>query len=233
MAVVLTVMWRWCWPFNGGGADRSMAVVLTVLWRWCWPFYGGGSCVVCSLCDLVATHSGALFMLCSVHCLIVLFNRSCVALRSLCWGRGSWLLCVSLVCALCIVCQGLSALPLGVIGKLCYVIMGLPRKLITKTCLNNFYPLKPHFLYNSKTWVYKGIHFFFLISATKPRLWVLVRTASVICYYGLSGPDIHIYLYSRLSFSNSKGLSETLRDIRTSKYQSCRSVENNKLNNHI
>ena len=56
---------------------------------------------------------------------------------------------------------------------------------------------------------------------------------TVICYYGLSGPDIHIYLYSRLSFSNSKGLSETLRDIRTSKYQSCRSVENNKLNNHI
>ena len=33
--------------------------------------------------------------------------------------------------------------------------------------------------------------------------------------------------------SNSKGLSETLRDIRTSTYQSWESEENNKLNNHI
>ena len=32
---------------------------------------------------------------------------------------------------------------------------------------------------------------------------------------------------------NSKGLSETLRDIRTSIYKSCRSEENNKSNNHI
>ena len=33
--------------------------------------------------------------------------------------------------------------------------------------------------------------------------------------------------------SNSKGLTETLRDIRTSTYQSWESEENNKLNNHI
>ena len=33
--------------------------------------------------------------------------------------------------------------------------------------------------------------------------------------------------------SNSKGLTETLRDICTSIYQSWESEENNKLNNHI
>ena len=30
----------------------------------------------------------------------------------------------------------------------------------------------------SKTGIYRGIHYFFLISAQKRRLWVLVRTAS-------------------------------------------------------
>ena len=38
---------------------------------------------------------------------------------------------------------------------------------------------------------------------------------------------------STLVISNSKGLTETLRDIRTSTYQSLKSEENNKLNNHI
>ena len=33
--------------------------------------------------------------------------------------------------------------------------------------------------------------------------------------------------------SNSEGLTETLRDIRTSTYQRWESEENNKLNNHI
>ena len=48
---------------------------------------------------------------------------------------------------------------------------------ITKTCLYNFDPLKPHF-YIVKlvfTWVY----IIFLISAQKHRMWVLVRTASL------------------------------------------------------
>ena len=40
-------------------------------------------------------------------------------------------------------------------------------------------------------------------------------------------------LSKAIVISNSKGLSETLRDIRTSKYQSCRSEENNKSNNNI
>ena len=39
-----------------------------------------------------------------------------------------------------------------------------------------FDPLKPHF-YNSKTGVYRGIHYFSYL-CSKHRLWVLVRTAS-------------------------------------------------------
>ena len=40
-------------------------------------------------------------------------------------------------------------------------------------------------------------------------------------------------IQSTLVISNSKGLTETLRDIRTSTYQGWESEENNKLNNHI
>ena len=40
-------------------------------------------------------------------------------------------------------------------------------------------------------------------------------------------------IQSTLVISNSKVLTETLRDIRTSTYQSWESEENNKLNNHI
>ena len=40
-------------------------------------------------------------------------------------------------------------------------------------------------------------------------------------------------IQSTLVISNSKGLTETLRDIRTSTYKSWDSEENNKLNNHI
>ena len=45
---------------------------------------------------------------------------------------------------------------------------------------------------------------------------------------------LFIYLFTVGSrISNSKGLTETLRDIRTSTYQSWESEENNKSNNHI
>ena len=44
---------------------------------------------------------------------------------------------------------------------------------------------------------------------------------------------ITINIQSTPVISNSKGLTETLRDIRTSTYQSWESEENNKLNNHI
>ena len=47
---------------------------------------------------------------------------------------------------------------------------------ITKTCLYNFDPRKPHF-YIVKLG-FTGVYIIFLISAQKHRLWVLVRTAS-------------------------------------------------------
>ena len=48
-------------------------------------------------------------------------------------------------------------------------------QLITKTCLYNFDPLKPH-CYMVKLG-FRGVYIIFLISAQKHRLWVLVRTA--------------------------------------------------------
>ena len=48
---------------------------------------------------------------------------------------------------------------------------------ITKTCLYDFDPLKPHF-YIVKLG-FTGVYIIFLISAHKDRLWVLVRTASI------------------------------------------------------
>ena len=48
---------------------------------------------------------------------------------------------------------------------------------ITKTCLYNFDPLKPHF-YIVKLG-FTGVYIIFLILAQKHRLWVLVRTASM------------------------------------------------------
>ena len=48
---------------------------------------------------------------------------------------------------------------------------------ITKTCLYNFDPLKPHF-YIVKLG-FTGVYIIFLISAQKHKLWVLVRTASL------------------------------------------------------
>ena len=47
---------------------------------------------------------------------------------------------------------------------------------ITKTCLYNTDPVKPHF-YIVKLG-FTGVYITFLISAQKHRLWVLVRTAS-------------------------------------------------------
>ena len=49
-------------------------------------------------------------------------------------------------------------------------------RIITKTRLYNFDPLKPHF-YIVKLG-FTGVYIIFLISAQKHRLWVLVRTAS-------------------------------------------------------
>ena len=46
---------------------------------------------------------------------------------------------------------------------------------ITKTCLYNFAPIKPHF-YTVKLG-FTGVNITFLISAREHRLWVHVRTA--------------------------------------------------------
>ena len=57
---------------------------------------------------------------------------------------------------------------------------------ITKTCLYNFDPLKPHFYMYKVKLGFTGVYIIFLISAQKHRLWVLVRTASsiyVLCRY--------------------------------------------------
>ena len=49
-------------------------------------------------------------------------------------------------------------------------------KFITKTCLYNFDPLKPHF--HTVNWGLEGYTIFFSYFCSNHRLWVLVRTAS-------------------------------------------------------
>ena len=49
---------------------------------------------------------------------------------------------------------------------------------ITKTCLYNFDPLKPHF-YTLKPG-FTELYIIFFISAQKHRLWVLIRTAEAV-----------------------------------------------------
>ena len=88
---------------------------------------------------------------------------------------------------------------------------------ITKTCLYNFDPLKPH-IYTVKlgfTWVC----IIFLISAQKQRLWVLVRTASQYQTFVsekilVSGGKI-FYIYSNRRIFVMKGIgSEYLEQLR-------------------
>ena len=57
-----------------------------------------------------------------------------------------------------------------------YIIVPYKSTVITKTCLYNFDPLKPHF-YIVKLG-FTGVYIIFHISAQKRRLWVPVRTAS-------------------------------------------------------
>ena len=57
-----------------------------------------------------------------------------------------------------------------------YFFFYIASSIITKTCLYNFDPLKPHF-YIVKLG-FTGIYIIFLISVQKHRLWVLIRTAS-------------------------------------------------------
>ena len=62
----------------------------------------------------------------------------------------------------------------------------------------------------------------------------LVHLGNLITLTILSSLTFYLkYIQSTLIISNSKGLTEAFRDIRTSTYQSWESEENNKLNNHI
>ena len=74
-------------------------------------------------------------MFCPVRCLffcLCVFSGSCLALakRERERERESWLLCLSLVCGVCTVCHGLFTFPLGVIGRLCSVIVALSGHLL-------------------------------------------------------------------------------------------------------
>ena len=59
-----------------------------------------------------------------LHCLIVVVAGSCL------WGWESKLLWFSLACDMCTLCNGVFALPFGVIGGLCSVIVALPGHLL-------------------------------------------------------------------------------------------------------
>ena len=77
---------------------------------------------------------------------------------------------------------------------------------ITKTCLYNFDPLKPHF-YIVKLG-FTGVYIIFLNSAHKHRLWVLVRTASsrrfervpTTCVLSRNMKNIRIFLSENFDF---------------------------------
>ena len=77
-------------------------------------------------------------------------------------------------------------------------------------------------------------HYLSLISVKPECLFVYIklRDSFFITWWNLK-IVVSILIQSTPVISNSKGLTETLRDIRTSTYQSWESEENNKLNNHI
>ena len=76
------------------------------------------------------------------------------------------------------------------------------------------------------------IHTVNTVTCPFPSLLRVHQTLNTTLFAGVQAlKDYHIQ--STPFISNSKGLTETLRDIRTSTYQSWESEENNKLNNHI
>ena len=76
---------------------------------------------------------------------------------------------------------------------------------ITKTCLYNFDPLKPHFYIVKLRCT--GVCIIFLISAQNHRLWVLVRTASASFFFSENCQFLEvkfsIYLYRRVFVLNT------------------------------
>ena len=85
-------------------------------------------------------------------------------------------------------------------------ICSLCCKNITKKCLYNFDPLKPHF-YIVKLG-FTGVYIIFFISAQKHRLWVLVRTASAsthnLCFEPKYEKKYQIFLYENFQFLEVK-----------------------------
>ena len=71
-----------------------------------------------------------------------------------------------------------------------------------KTCPCKEDPLTPHF-YIEKTGVYRGVHYF-LIFALKHRLWVLVRTASLIYVLSKNKKNITIFPMKIIVFTAVK-----------------------------
>ena len=73
-------------------------------------------------------------------------------------------------------------------------------KHITKTCLYNFDPLKPHFFIVKLG--FTGVDIIFLISAQKHRLWVLDRTASLILSRNMK--NVRVFLSENFQFLEVK-----------------------------
>ena len=69
--------------------------------------------------------AGLFFMLHPVRCFVDVFSGSCLILCSTGWERWNWMLYFSLICGVYTVCHDLFDIPLGVIGRLYYVIVVL------------------------------------------------------------------------------------------------------------
>ena len=65
---------------------------------------------------------------------------------------------------------------LGIFSTIILTLLLIQEGHITKTCLYNFDPIKPHFYIINLG--FTRVYIIFLISAQNHRLWVLVRTAS-------------------------------------------------------
>ena len=72
--------------------------------------------------------------------------------------------------------------------------------LITKTCLYNFDPLKPHFCIVKLG--FTGVYIIFLISTKNHRLWILVRTQ--IMFWAEIWKKIRIFFIWKFSFFDGK-----------------------------
>ena len=99
---------------------------------------------------------------------------------------------------------GQSALLKFVSDLLCLHINKIT-KIITKTCLYNLDPLKPHF-YKVKLG-FTGVDIIFLISVQKHRLWVLVRTSTHNLYFDKKCEKYQIFLSENFYVFGGKILS--------------------------